>query len=229
MGGWSGCLGEVLPVGERCGGQDDDCDGSVDCDDADCDGDADCQAACDPVPEACEGGDDDCDGLIDCDDPDCSDQPDCALDCEVDGLGNSMGLMVWHGVTSGGRNDFDSSCAADDPQEATGLWDAPQAGTYLFYVEPPSDFVTLYALDGTCGGAELGCVTQTWVLGTYLELTLREDQRITLVAEASDGGDAEFDMHIQIEGEDCSNDFDEDGDAFGGCDDFDCVNEDRCQ
>ena len=79
---------------------DNDCDGSIDCDDSDCSSDAACvepfcgDGSCDEnetscsCPEDCgsatvsevvcnDGADDDCDGLIDCDDLDCTDDASC--------------------------------------------------------------------------------------------------------------------------------------------------------
>jgi spore coat protein A len=62
-------------------GEDNDCDGSADCNDSDCNQDPAC--VCTPTPEMCTGGDDeDCDGLIDCaDTDDCSTDPVCDVDC----------------------------------------------------------------------------------------------------------------------------------------------------
>jgi len=84
-------------------GQDDDCDGAVDCDDTDCS--ASCgptcgDMSCDPGETSCncptdcgaagsmesscsDGQDDDCDGLVDCDDADCTGTVACV--CDGDG------------------------------------------------------------------------------------------------------------------------------------------------
>ncbi len=61
-------------------GEDNDCDGATDCDDADCAADPAC--VCIPTEnpeESCSDGiDNDCDGDTDCDDTDCDDDPACA-------------------------------------------------------------------------------------------------------------------------------------------------------
>jgi len=74
--------GGCTPSAEVCtDGDDNDCDGDVDCDDADCSGDPAC-ASCNPSPEVCtDGQDNDCDDAVDCDDSDCSGDPACASSC----------------------------------------------------------------------------------------------------------------------------------------------------
>lgn len=68
------------PIAPRCkDGEDNDCDGRVDCHDEDCVVPGLTEDVCD------DGYDDDCDGLIDCDDPDCGDAAVC--DTPDDGCG----------------------------------------------------------------------------------------------------------------------------------------------
>ncbi|MEZ4273056.1 MAG: hypothetical protein R3C68_16975 [Myxococcota bacterium] len=57
-----------------CGdGEDNDCDGLIDCDDTDC-GECGTCSSTEAFETSCgDGEDNDCDGLIDCDDTDCSD------------------------------------------------------------------------------------------------------------------------------------------------------------
>jgi hypothetical protein len=66
-----------VPSDEKCtGGEDEDCDGLIDCEDPDCASNPVC--VCVPSDEKCAGGEDeDCDGLIDCDDPDCKGNINC--------------------------------------------------------------------------------------------------------------------------------------------------------
>ncbi len=64
---------------EECNGDDDDCDGATDCNDADCAADPACVCTPDETPEVTcdDGNDNDCDGLTDCDDSDCDGDPAC--------------------------------------------------------------------------------------------------------------------------------------------------------
>ncbi|MFN3532342.1 MAG: MopE-related protein [Candidatus Brocadia sp.] len=119
------------------GGQDDDGDGLVDCEDSDCA----CDLACAPTHEtSCTNGvDDDCDGLIDCQDPDCPLDKDgdgyyaspCGQDCDdtdasvypgapeiCDGKDNDCDNQVDEGVKNTYYRDADGD-GYGDPDNTT--------------------------------------------------------------------------------------------------------------
>lgn len=163
-------------------GQDNDCDGLVDCDDSDCeaacfeldcsdgqDGDGDGDIDCDDsdcaddlacIETACNDGfDDDGDGDVDCDDSDCADDYTCQTSCVPTGydLGIATGIAVVSGTNVGEVDDSDGSCATTTGgEDVSFLWTAPETGTYTFSTAGSNYDTILYVAD-SCIGEELDC------------------------------------------------------------------------
>lgn len=71
-------------------------------------------------------------------------------------------------------------------------FEAATAGSYTFSAVGPLDDVTVFVLDGTCGGAEIGCDT------TSVSVPLAAGQTVTVGVEYR--GKSVGDIHVEVDG-----------------------------
>ena len=164
-------------------GQDNDCDGEVDCDDSDCettcfevdctdgiDGDGDGFLDCDDsdcatdtacTEEICDDQlDEDGDGLVDCADPDCAIDFDCQVECvdiSTNNLGSALGMNVVTGSNIGMLDDQQGDCTlGENGEDVTFWWTAPVDGTFTFQTMN-SNYDTVLFLQDNCLTEDQDC------------------------------------------------------------------------
>ncbi len=118
----------------------------------------------------------------------------CGIDAD---LGSDTGPSVATGSTVGRADDYAGSCGGDLAPEAAFGWTAPAAGDYVFDTFGSALGTILYALDGSCAGAELACNNNSG--GTYqseLTLTMAENQSVVLVVDGYDVLEGDFQLNV---------------------------------
>jgi len=106
-----------------------------------------------PREDRCDDGlDGDGDGATDCDDEECAEDLGCRA-CELTDLGSGSTQVEVSYTTS----EWAGTCDGDDGAEAHYTWSAPTAGIWVFTTEDGDEDTTVYLLDGSCDGGEIGC------------------------------------------------------------------------
>ncbi len=126
-----------VPSPEDCGnGQDDDCDGLIDCaDEEDCDGNRACTGM-----EVCDNTiDDDFDGLTNCDDPDCRADPACGCRADAEDCGNGQDDDCDGLVDCADIQDCHTDPACRNGMPAPKLYCAADEGPITFLGSSPTD------------------------------------------------------------------------------------------
>ncbi|MGK3989865.1 MXAN_6577-like cysteine-rich protein [Sorangium sp. So ce136] len=105
--------------------------------------------------------------------------------CPAIDLGSTVPQTVT-GTTEGAVDLMTPSCGSAGGAEATYSFTAPAAGTYVFDTFGSSFNTTLFARDGQCAGATLGCNTDAGgTTQSRLTLELDEGQTIILIVDGS--------------------------------------------
>ncbi len=103
-----------------------------------------------------------------------------AQSCPPTDLGKVPGVSV-RGTTHDGSSLLSASCGGDAAPEAAFVYTAPVTGSYRIDTFGSNFLTVLYARDGSCTGAELGCAS------SFLTLQLLENQQIVIVVDGAPG------------------------------------------
>jgi hypothetical protein len=127
------------------------------------------------------------------------------FDCPSQDLGSTVPQTV-SDQNFVATDAFVGTCGLGAGTDQAFTFTAPEAGTYTFETAANTFDTILYALDGTCGGAEIACndnldATEPNGSSGFL-LDLAGGQEITLVVDGSFGGQGTFDLVVgQLEGD----------------------------
>ncbi len=146
--------------------------------------------------------------------------------CPTGDLGSAVGASVAAGSTVGLPNGFAPPCiTADGSGEATYIWTAPTAGTFVFDTFGSDYDTTLYLLGDVCAGADLGCNDDSSGLQSQLSVTLAAGQTVTIVVDGFGGAEGNYLLNIAEQVPVCGNGV---VDAGEECDDGNNLNGDGC-
>ncbi|MFO0755921.1 MAG: DNRLRE domain-containing protein [Byssovorax sp.] len=118
--------------------------------------------------------------------------------CVVDDV---LASALATGDTTQGQDRYSGSCGGNGAPEHTFAWTAPAAGTYRFDTYGSAFDTVLYAHDGDCNGAELGCNDDAGSPQSKLVLDLTAGQTIFIAVDGFNGNaQGSFTLNI---GPDC--------------------------
>jgi deoxyribonuclease-1 len=118
--------------------------------------------------------------------------------CGIDeDLGSALGAAVAAGTTAGKPNEYSGSCGGSDASEAVLGWTAPAAGDYVFDTMGSSLSTVLYALQGSCAGAEIACNDDTdGTPQSAISLNLDLGETVVLVIDSFAQQTGDYELNI---------------------------------
>jgi hypothetical protein len=191
---------------------DDDCDTTVDCNDADCIGTTACGCAANEIGACADGIDNDCDMAIDCDDPDCGSSVNCQCQATVELCGN------------GQDEDCDLLIDCADPDCF--------ASVNCTCVPPGSPEICNDNLDNDCD-MDVDCADTNCAASPACQMCMPEvcndnqDNDCDNLIDCADDA-CFFAPNCTPVAEICNNSLDDDNDTLVDCDDPDCANNPLC-
>ena len=118
----------------------------------------------------------------------------CGIDVD---LGSALGAPVAVGTTAGNPNEYTGSCGGSDASEAVFGWTAPAAGDYVFDTLGSSLATVLYALQGSCAGAEIACNDDTdGTPQSAISLSLDLGESVVLVIDSQAQQTGNYELNI---------------------------------